>query len=208
MPTDAEKRERQRVQKLNELERDAKKMENTIFKLQRDLKNLEGRYISGKNENKDRIEAVARLEKKSDKMIQRLTKNLEKVSKSLQKVSKSLQKIESTDWNESKKDLEEALFAQRLLIREQKQNIQMLRRKNVNFENKVQEAFEKQRELNTITATNFKYLTGLVKALKKKKSELEAAEAMTQISRTGEPESDGSSSSRNKKRKGMTTLRF
>ena len=104
MPTPAEKRERQRVQKLNELERDAKTMENDIFKLQEDLKSLEGRYISSKNENKDRIEAVARLEKISDKMIQRLTKDLEKVSKSLQKVSKRLQKIESTDWNKSKKN--------------------------------------------------------------------------------------------------------
>ena len=206
MPTSAERRERQMVEKLNVLELAVEELENTIIDFQDKLKSLERKLdfeIFSKNEIKKRVKAVEDLEKTSDEMIQNLTKDLEAVSK-------NLQKIELTDWNKSKKDLEKDVLEQRRRIQRQQRYIQMLLRNDINLENNLKKAFEKQRELNTITAKNFEYLTGLVKALKKKKRELEAAEAMTEISRAAEPESDGSSSSSsgNKKRKGMRTLKL
>lgn len=206
MPTSAERRERQMVEKLNVLELAVEELENTIIDFQDKLKSLERKLdfeIFSKNEIKKRVKAVEDLEKTSDEMIQNLTKDLEAVSK-------NLQKIELTDWNKSKKDLEKDVIEQRRRIQRQQRYIQMLLRNDINLENNLKKAFEKQRELNTITAKNFEYLTGLVKALKKKKRELEAAEAMTEISRAAEPESDGSSSSSsgNKKRKGMRTLKL
>ena len=206
MPTSAERRERQMVEKLNVLELAVEELENTIIDFQDKLKSLERKLdfeIFSKNEIKKRVKAVEDLEKTSDEMIQNLTKDLEAVSK-------NLQKIELTDWNKSKKDLEKDILEQRTRIQRQQRYIQMLLRNDINLENNLKKAFEKQRELNTITAKNFEYLTGLVKALKKKKRELEAAEAMTEISRAAEPESDGSSSSSsgNKKRKGMRTLKL
>ena len=194
------------VEKLNVLELAVEELENTIIDFQDKLKSLERKLdfeIFSKNEIKKRVKAVEDLEKTSDEMIQNLTKDLEAVSK-------NLQKIELTDWNKSKKDLEKDVIEQRRRIQRQQRYIQMLLRNDINLENNLKKAFEKQRELNTITAKNFEYLTGLVKALKKKKRELEAAEAMTEISRAAEPESDGSSSSSsgNKKRKGMRTLKL
>jgi hypothetical protein len=201
MPTPEERKERERVQKLNELELLTKRMKITIIELRKQLKSLEERYISSKFLIKQRVSAVEGLEKISDKMIQSLKKDLETVSK-------RLEKIESTDWNKSKKDLERAVLEQQRRMQTQQQNIQMLARSVVNLKNNVRKAFKDQRELNTTIAKNFEILTGLVKALKKKKSELEAAEAMTEISKTGQ-ESDGSSSrSGNKKRKGMRTLKL
>lgn len=202
MPTPEERKERESVKKLNELELLAERMKNTIIELRKELKRLNERYISSKIQMRRRVEAVEGLEKISDKMIQSLRKDLETVSK-------RLEKIESTDWNKSKKDLERAVLEQQRRIQTQQRNIQMLARNDVSLKNNVKKAFEDQRKLNTTIAKNFEILTGLVKALKKKKSELEAAEAMTEISRTGEPESDGSSSSSgNKKRKGMRTLKL
>lgn len=204
MPTSAEKRERERVKKLNDLELLTEKMKNTIINLREELKGLNQRYISSKVQMRRRVKAVEGLEKISDKMIQSLKKDLETVSK-------RLEKIESTDSNKSIKDLKGDVLEQRRRIQRQQENIQMLLRNDITLKNNVEKAFEDQRKLNTTIAKNFEILTGLVKALKRKKRELEAAEAMTEISRTGEPESDGSSSSSgsgNKKMKGMTTLKL
>lgn len=204
MPTSAEKRERERVEKLNDLELLTEKMKNTIINLREELKGLNQRYISSKVQMRRRVQAVEGLEKISDKMIQSLKKDLETVSK-------RLEKIESTDSNKSIKDLKGDVLEQRRRIQRQQENIQMLLRNDITLKNNVEKAFEDQRKLNTTIAKNFEILTGLVKALKRKKRELEAAEAMTEISRTGEPESDGSSSSSgsgNKKMKGMTTLKL
>ena len=204
MPTSAEKRERERVEKLNDLELLTEKMKNTIINLREELKGLNQRYISSKVQMRRRVKAVEGLEKISDKMIQSLKKDLETVSK-------RLEKIESTDSNKSIKDLKGDVLEQRRRIQRQQENIQMLLRNDITLKNNVEKAFEDQRKLNTTIAKNFEILTGLVKALKRKKRELEAAEAMTEISRTGEPESDGSSSSSgsgNKKMKGMTTLKL
>ena len=201
MPTSAEKRERERVKKLNDLELLTEKMKNTIINLREELKGLNKRYISSKVQMRRRVEAVEGLEKISDKMIQSLKEDLETVSK-------RLEKIESTDSNKSIKDLEKVVLEQQRRIQTQQRNIQKLAGNAVSFKKDVKKVFQEQRQLNTTISKNFEYLTGLVEAIKRKKKELEAAEAMTEISTKGKPESDGSSSSGNKKRKGMGTLKL
>ena len=197
MPTPEEKKEREKVKKLNDLELLTEKMKNTILQIQVQLKSLNSRQtniIISNAEYKRRVAAVESLKKISDKLIQSLRKDLETVSK-------RLEKIESTDSDKSIKKIQQAIL-------KQQKYIVTLTKNAVKLKNDVKKAFEDQRELNTTIAKNFEILTGLVKALKKKKSELEAAEAMTEISKTGQPESDGSSSSGNKKRKGMRTLKL
>ena len=199
MPTLEERKERERVKKIIDLELLTERMKNTIIELRKELKSLNERYISSKVQIKKRVLALENSAKISDKTIK---------FKDLEELRQRLEKIESTDSNKSIKDLKRAVLEQQRRRQTQQRTIQKLAGTLVSFKKDVKKVFQEQRQLNTTISKNFEYLTGLVEAIKRKKKELEAAEAMTEISTKGKPESDGSSSSGNKKRKGMRTLKL